>query len=97
MTNPENQIIALPLTANAFAPFGDVIEKGAGQSFAINDGKCIRHHGLSRVAVSGSDAHVLINIFAGQPYALPLQLTMVERHPLGSTGQSGQCDLQWWS
>lgn len=84
MTNPENKILALPLTGKAFAPFGDVIEKGAGQSFAINNGQCIRHHGLSRVSVGGEDAHVLINIFSGQPYTLPHQLTMVERHPLGS-------------
>ena len=73
-----------PLTREAFAPFGDVIETEGAQHYPINGGMCERYHDLARVGISGLGARQLISIFIGQPYALPLQLKMVERHPLGS-------------
>jgi ureidoglycolate lyase len=73
-----------PLTRAAFAPFGDVIETAGAQHYPINAGMCERFHDLARVEISGPDARQLISIFIGQPYALPLSLKMVERHPLGS-------------
>lgn len=73
-----------PLTRAAFAPFGDVIETAGAESFPINAGKCLRYHDLATVEVAGENARPVINIFRGQPYALPLELKMVERHPLGS-------------
>ena len=73
-----------PLTKEAFAAYGEVIEKAGSESFAINRGRCIRHHALATADVTGDGAIVAINIFAGQPYGLPHMLDMVERHPLGS-------------
>lgn len=73
-----------PLTREAFAPFGAVIETAGAESFPINAGKCLRYHDLATVEVAGENARPVINIFRGQPYALPLELKMVERHPLGS-------------
>ncbi|EFL88603.1 ureidoglycolate lyase [Ahrensia sp. R2A130] len=74
-------IIAQPLTAEAFQPFGEVIELDASEQIAINRGKCIRHHRLATADVEGD---VGLSIFAGQPYALPHTVDLVERHPLGS-------------
>lgn len=68
-----------PLTAQAFAPFGDVIEVGAGDSFEINDGFTTRHHALATV---DTDADVIISIFEGR--TRPLTVAMLECHPLGS-------------
>lgn len=76
--------MAQPLTKEAFAPFGDVIELPGENAFPINRGKCIRHHALSTVDVVGEGAQVGLSIFEGQPYALPHILDLVERHPLGS-------------
>ena len=45
-------LTAEPLTAAAFAPFGDVIE-AAGASFPINGGMCDRFHDLARIEVVG--------------------------------------------
>ena len=73
-----------PLTKEAFAPYGQVIEKAGAEKITINRGNCIRHHALATAEVAGDDASVIINIFAGQPYTLPHTLEMVERHPLGS-------------
>jgi ureidoglycolate lyase len=77
-------IRALPLTAEAFAPFGEVIEARGEPSFQINQGMCDRFHDLARVAVVDSEGAPGISIGLGRPYALPLVLNLVERHPLGS-------------
>lgn len=75
----------LPLSAAAFAPFGDVIEaRPAGDpgAFPINGGMVTRHHDLAAVELEGGRA--LINLFEAKPYAYPLEIAMLERHPLGS-------------
>ncbi|MFQ8431872.1 ureidoglycolate lyase [Amaricoccus sp. W119] len=78
------EIIAEPLTAEAFAPFGDVIEARGAPSFQINGGMCDRFHDLARMEFTGPEARVNISVGFGRPYALPLTLTLLERHPLGS-------------
>ncbi|RUM97404.1 ureidoglycolate lyase [Pseudaminobacter arsenicus] len=77
-------ITAHPLTREAFAPFGDVIETEGAHHYPINDGRCERYHDLARVEANGPNARVLVSLFKGTPYAFPLKLSMVERHPLGS-------------
>ena len=72
------------LTAGAFAPFGQVIETSGAHHYPINNGMTERYHDLARVELGGVHARPLISIFHGQPYALPLSLKLVERHPLGS-------------
>lgn len=80
-----NRIItARPLTREAFAEFGDVIDTDCDTHYPINGGKCERYHDLCKVEALGENARVLVSIFKGTPYDLPLKLTMVERHPLGS-------------
>ena len=73
-----------PLTAEAFAPFGQVIELDGAHHYPINNGMTERYHDLARVELGGVHPRPLISIFRGQPYALPLALKLVERHPLGS-------------
>ena len=73
-----------PLTRAAFAPFGDVIEMEGAHSYPINAGKCVRYHDLAKVEAIGEEARTMISWLRGEPYALPLELKMVERHPLGS-------------
>ncbi|HTM76696.1 MAG TPA: ureidoglycolate lyase, partial [Devosia sp.] len=67
-----------------FALFGQVIETDGAHHYPINAGMTERYHDLARVELGGADPRPLISIFRGQPYALPLTLQMVERHPLGS-------------
>jgi len=76
-------IKAVPLTAAVFAPFGDVIKTGP-DPVMINNGTTERHHDLASVDLLGQGAHTLINIFRGQPFAPPVEIRMMERHPLGS-------------
>ncbi|MFP3556620.1 ureidoglycolate lyase [Paraburkholderia sp. SIMBA_049] len=73
-----------PLTREAFAPFGDVIELAGAKQIPINLGTTIRYHDLAKVDVTDEGGRTLVNLFRGQPRALPFEITMMERHPLGS-------------
>lgn len=77
-------VAARPLTREAFAEFGDVLDTEWDDHYPINGGKCERYHDLARVEAEGPNARVLVSIFRGQPYDFPLKLAMVERHPFGS-------------
>ena len=70
-----------PLTAAAFAPFGDVLD-ATGDFRLINGGLCERHHDLARIDVA--DARAGISIFKAKPRTLPYQFDLIERHPDGS-------------
>ena len=70
-----------PLTAAAFAPFGDVLD-ATGDFRLINNGLCQRHH--DRARIDTGDATTGISIFNAQPRALPYSFDLIERHPDGS-------------
>ena len=72
------------LSAEVFAPFGDVIEADPASMRLINGGTTERFHALATAEALGDGAQVIINIFRGQPRAFPYKVDMVERHPLGS-------------
>lgn len=73
-----------PLTSEAFAPFGDVIEASdQAQQFSINEGNTQRYHDLANID-PGDDGQAIVSIFRGQPRTLPFTITMMERHPKGS-------------
>ena len=71
-----------PLTAAAFAAFGDVLD-ATGSFRLINDGQCQRHHDRARID-TGTDARTGISIFNATPRALPYTFDLIERHPEGS-------------
>ena len=77
-------LVAQPLTRAAFEPFGQVLTTEGAYHYPINAGMTERFHDLAKIEISGETGRPLISIFRGQPYAMPLSLTMVERHPLGS-------------
>lgn len=77
-------IVIEPLTAEAYAPFGQVIQIEGAQHYPINGGMTERYHDLAKVELAGVHPRPLLSIARGQPYQLPLTLKRVERHPLGS-------------
>jgi ureidoglycolate lyase len=81
---PERILRPEPLTAAAFAPFGDLIEAAGAPDFQINGGMCDRFHDRARTEVLGEGARIGISLGYSRPYDLPLALDLVERHPLGS-------------
>lgn len=77
------EIRAEPLTKEAFAPFGDVLDTAGEPTKLINQGLCERYHDKAQLDF-GPDGRAGISIFNAQPRELPYQLDMVERHPEGS-------------
>ncbi|TNC61948.1 ureidoglycolate lyase [Rubellimicrobium roseum] len=75
-------IVIEPLTLDAFAPFGDVLEASGPPDRLINQGLCGRFHDRARLDFGKGRAG--ISVFDAEPRALPYRLDMVERHPLGS-------------
>ena len=71
-----------PLTREAFAPFGEVIEAAGVTPILINEGTTERFDDLARVEVGGGRAK--ISLFRGRPRPWPIRIGMMERHPLGS-------------
>jgi ureidoglycolate lyase len=71
-----------PLTASAFAPFGDVLE-ATGAFRLINAGLCRRHHDLAALDF-GPEGRAGISVFQAEPRALPYAFDLIERHPEGS-------------
>ncbi|MDB5433186.1 MAG: ureidoglycolate lyase [Caulobacter sp.] len=70
-----------PLTPEAFAPFGEVIFADPAKAMDINYGNTVRFNDLARVAVDGG--HAIVSLFRSIPLE-PLELKIMERHPLGS-------------
>ena len=75
-------LLAEPLTPEAFRPFGDVLEAAGEPDRLINQGLCGRFHDRARLDFGGGQAG--ISVFKAEPRRLPYQLDLVERHPLGS-------------
>ncbi len=78
------ELVPEPLTCEAFAPFGDVIDVQGERRLTINNGTTIRYDALARVDAATHGGHGLINIFRTEPLALPLTILMMEKHPIGS-------------
>lgn len=72
-----------PLTAEAFAPFGDVLDASGAPDKVINGGQCGRHHDLAQLDF-GPGGRTGISIFNAEPRSLPYELALMERHPEGS-------------
>ncbi|MGB3811803.1 MAG: ureidoglycolate lyase [Shinella sp.] len=84
-----------PLTQEAFAPFGQVIEAHPASMRHINGGTTERYHALAEAEAVGEDARVIINIFRGSPRAFPYTVDMMERHPFGSQSFSPLDNRPW--
>lgn len=76
-------IKAQPLTARAFAPFGDVLDCAGLPDKMINAGLCGRYHDRAQMDF-GEDGRAGLSVFQAQPRSLPYSLDMLERHPDGS-------------
>jgi len=76
-------IKAQPLTADAFAPYGDVLEATGKPDKIINNGFCGRYHDRAKLDF-GMGGRAGISVFKAEPRALPYTLELLERHPDGA-------------
>ncbi|MEL6367965.1 MAG: ureidoglycolate lyase [Pseudomonadota bacterium] len=77
------EVPVTPISANAFAPFGEVIEPTEQTAEMVNGQRFERFDALA--SVHCGDAPVNVGIMrCATATTLPCEMTIVERHPLGS-------------
>jgi ureidoglycolate lyase len=84
MGAPRRVVALEPLTAEAFRPFGEVIDAQSSAHFTINEGYAERHDDLAQIDVLREGGRPRLSIFRAKPRPWPLALSLLERHPLGS-------------
>lgn len=73
-----------PLTAAAFAPFGEVIETTGREFYLINYGKTERYSDLAGLDTLENGGKATVSIFRSQPVQFPFRVEVMERHPQSS-------------
>lgn len=83
-----------PLTPQAFAPFGDVLQATGTPYRLINNGYCGRWHDMAQLDF-GPGGRAGLNLFKAQPRSLPYVLDLLERHPEGSQAFVPMYETTW--
>ena len=73
-----------PLTKAAFAAFGDVVETDGAVRIGINQGFADRFNDLARVDVTAQGGGAIVSIFTARARPVPIEIKLMERHPLGT-------------
>jgi len=73
-----------PLTQEAFASFGDVIQKQGHYPEEINYGQTRKYAGLAQVDAGDEEGIATVHIYRSRPVSLPFRVEVMEYHPLGS-------------
>ncbi|MEB3099955.1 MULTISPECIES: ureidoglycolate lyase [Achromobacter] len=76
-------LTAQPLTAAAFAPYGEVISSAGRAGRAINAGTSLRVE-MGDPDILDAGGRPSLSVFRAQAIALPFAARMLERHRLGS-------------
>ena len=85
MSAPDVPILPIrPLDKSAFAAFGDVIEIAGATEIPINQGTTIRYDSLAGVDVAAEGGVPHLSIFRSTRRSVPIEVHLMERHPLGS-------------
>ncbi len=77
------QLQPIPLTAETFKPYGDVIEKTGHSSRRINEGYADRYEQLTQLDLT-EGGHPALSLFHARPIPIPFPVTRMERHPRSS-------------
>ncbi|MBY6092470.1 ureidoglycolate lyase [Maritimibacter alkaliphilus] len=88
------RITAEPLSAAAFAPYGDVLEVTESYDKLINAGMCERYNDRAQLDF-GPGGRAGLSIFRAQPRSLPYTLDLLERHPEGSQAFVSMSQAPW--
>ena len=80
-----NHVLQLePLTAEAFRPYGTVVDTGETSPVLINDGNTQKFANLLPLDCEHQDGRVAVHLYRSIARELPLTVHGLERHPLGS-------------
>ena len=80
----EKTINPIEINKLNFAPYGDLISTKNISPIDINAGYAKRFDNLANVNTSNSGGKTIISIFAALKRNFPMNIDMMEKHPLGS-------------
>jgi len=72
-----------PLTSESFAPFGELINTD-GDFFDANYGLAKRFNNIIDITFDQQGGKPNVSIFSSEPVTLPMKVTVMEKHELGS-------------
>ena len=79
-----DHLVLEPLTAEAFAPFGEVIQRQGVTPELINYGQTQKFANLARIDTGDGGGKTTVHLYRSQAVTLPFLIERMERHPLGS-------------
>jgi len=79
-----DHLVLEPLTAEAFAPFGEVIQRQGVTPQSINYGRTQKFADLARIDTAAEGGETTVHLYRSEAVMLPFQIERMERHPLGS-------------
>ena len=72
------------ITSKNFKKFGEVISAKKIKPININNGYAKRFDNLCKINTSLKKGNTIMNIFSARKRKFPLNIKMMEKHPLGS-------------
>ncbi len=75
------RVVAVPITPEAFAPFGDVVRAGLSEGKAANMGTATRCDWSAALESTRPGARPNLAVFRSLAKTLPFEMTLLERHP----------------
>jgi ureidoglycolate lyase len=78
------ELLATPLSVDAFAPFGQVISAGSRGGKSANQGTAVRFDWLAKLHSTRPHAKPNVAVFRSEPKTLPLAVKLLERHTCSS-------------
>ena len=72
------------ITSKNFKKFGDLISTRKGKAIKINNGYAKRFDNLCRINTSIKNGNTIMSIFSAKKRKFPMNVKMMEKHPLGS-------------
>jgi len=79
-----DHLVLEPLTAEAFAPFGEVIQRQGVTPESINYGRTQKFADLARIETAEEGGETSVHLYRSQAVTLPFLIERLERHSLGS-------------
>ena len=80
----EKIIKPIPITKENFSKFGDMIATENIKPLEINNGYAKRFDGIATIDTSNKNGETTISIFSALKRSFPMEIDMMEKHPLGS-------------
>ena len=91
-----NNILIDQLDASVFSKFGKIVEKkNALELRSINQGTTTRYHNISELDLESKNGSSSISIFSGTPRDLPIEIKIMEKHPVASQSFLPIQDYDW--